>query len=344
MARFVKDSSGTNALLTDLKAHWKMTETSGDRADSIGSNTLVDNNTVTSRTGRTYNIAAQFTRANNEWLEIADNADLSTGGDFSLHLEFITDSEPAASLLGICGKATSVGTREFEVAYRTSTDHAEFNVEDVDSGGSCEVQSAAVTISEFHSLTLIWDNAAGTASMYYDGTLTSTTDSTVEVGDTTDPFIVGRRMADELLLNMDGGVGAVSKWSRKLTATEAGDMHNSGLGNALVDDGTKSLVCRVSVVALGSKNIGCLVTVLRNDSKALVNRVSVLGLGSKNLVASVVVLRYWRANLKASVTVNYTTTSKSLVCRVTVWTWKRTAASSTTWTEVTTPTYIGSES
>jgi hypothetical protein len=59
-------------------AHWTMDEASGNRADSVGSNTLVDNNTVTSAAGKFSN-AAEFTLANSEYLSCADNAALSSG-------------------------------------------------------------------------------------------------------------------------------------------------------------------------------------------------------------------------------------------------------------------------
>ncbi len=48
-------------------AHWPLDETSGTRADSVGSNDLTDNNTVLSATGMFGN-AADFEATSNEWL------------------------------------------------------------------------------------------------------------------------------------------------------------------------------------------------------------------------------------------------------------------------------------
>lgn len=62
--------------LTDhLVSYWKMEEASGNRADSVGSNTLVDNNTCGQRAGKLSN-AVDFIRANSEYLSIATNASL----------------------------------------------------------------------------------------------------------------------------------------------------------------------------------------------------------------------------------------------------------------------------
>ena len=61
-----------SSLLTGLVSWWSMDETSGNRADSHGSNTLTDNNTVTYDTGKISN-ASQYTAANSEYLEITTN-------------------------------------------------------------------------------------------------------------------------------------------------------------------------------------------------------------------------------------------------------------------------------
>ncbi len=84
------------SLLVDLVAYWRMEETSGTRFDSIGSNHLTDNNTVTSAPGIS-GTAAKFTAANQEYLSSADNADLSMG-----NLSF--------SLTGWVYKTTDTGT------------------------------------------------------------------------------------------------------------------------------------------------------------------------------------------------------------------------------------------
>ena len=59
-------------LTDDLVAYWTLDEASGTRSDSVGSSDLTDINTVTSAPG-ILNGAAQFTAANNEYFEVADN-------------------------------------------------------------------------------------------------------------------------------------------------------------------------------------------------------------------------------------------------------------------------------
>ena len=64
-------------LKDDLVSWWSLDETIGTRDDSHGSNNLVDHNTVGYTTGKQGNASA-FTAANSEYLDIADNADLSS--------------------------------------------------------------------------------------------------------------------------------------------------------------------------------------------------------------------------------------------------------------------------
>ena len=63
-------------------AHWTLDESSGTRADSVGSSNLTDINTVDVTTG-IFGNAASFTSANSEYLSVADNPDLS-GADADL--------------------------------------------------------------------------------------------------------------------------------------------------------------------------------------------------------------------------------------------------------------------
>ena len=62
-----------------IVSRWLLDEASGNRADSVGSNTLTDNNTVLAATGYngslfTYDNAADFEASNSESLSIADGS------------------------------------------------------------------------------------------------------------------------------------------------------------------------------------------------------------------------------------------------------------------------------
>lgn len=88
------------SLNDDLVAYWKLNEESGTRVDSVGSNDLADNNTVLYGTGKIGN-AADFEDTQSEFLDIADNADLSTGDiDFSGSIWVNIESGGLAHIIG----------------------------------------------------------------------------------------------------------------------------------------------------------------------------------------------------------------------------------------------------
>ncbi len=60
-------------------SYWKLDEASDTRSDTVGSNHLADNNTVTQAAGKVGAASAQFTAAQSEYLSIVNNAFLSTG-------------------------------------------------------------------------------------------------------------------------------------------------------------------------------------------------------------------------------------------------------------------------
>ena len=93
----IADSGGSgfspdNALTTSLQAWWNLNESSGDRKDSFGGHTLVDNNSVLQASG-IKNAAALFVAANSEYLLHVNTSTLTTGNvDFSMAAWFYLNS------------------------------------------------------------------------------------------------------------------------------------------------------------------------------------------------------------------------------------------------------------
>lgn len=112
-----------------LVSHWKLDELSGTRVDSYGSNHLTDNNTVTVNSGKLGN-AAQFTSANSEWLNIADNATVSTGDiDFWLGVWVYLDSNLTDMSIFAKGPVSGADKNfEFYLVFVASANRFKFSV------------------------------------------------------------------------------------------------------------------------------------------------------------------------------------------------------------------------
>lgn len=63
-----------------LVSYWKLDESSGDASDSKGSNTLINNNTVTFAQGKFGNCADTGSGNTNKWMNVASNLGLTTDG------------------------------------------------------------------------------------------------------------------------------------------------------------------------------------------------------------------------------------------------------------------------
>jgi hypothetical protein len=86
------DIKNDATLSTSLVSYWKLDETSGNRADSHGSNTLTDTNTVLYGTGKINN-CADLEYDNNEYFAVGDNASLDPGTGYSWSIWFNLESE-----------------------------------------------------------------------------------------------------------------------------------------------------------------------------------------------------------------------------------------------------------
>lgn len=91
-----------------LVSWWALEETSGNRADSHGSNTLTDVNTVGSAAGKV-GIAADFETSATEELKAADNSDLSIGGNGPMTIGAWVYAESMADDRGVMGKWSAAG-------------------------------------------------------------------------------------------------------------------------------------------------------------------------------------------------------------------------------------------
>lgn len=106
-----------------IVSRWLLDEASGNRADIVGSNTLVDNNTVLAGTGYTnlggtFDNSADFELSNSEYLSIADasQSGLDITGDFSF-----------SGLLKVEQLPSTAGS-EFHIATKWNTAQQSYSV------------------------------------------------------------------------------------------------------------------------------------------------------------------------------------------------------------------------
>jgi|GEM_PF-1875776 len=230
---FNPDTGGT--LTDDLVAYWKLDEASGTRIDVVGANDLTDNNTVGQATG-IVNDAAQFVAANSEYLDIADNADLSMGDiSFSLALWVYFDTKPiSASPIGKWNQVDD--QREYRLRYiGGGTDRLQFEVSSTGGGGLSSVNAdnfGSPSTGEW-IFVVCWHDATGDAiGIQVNNGTANTAAHTGGVFDGTSRFALGANVSGGSPINpWDGRIDETGVWKRVLNTQEKTDLYNGGAGN-----------------------------------------------------------------------------------------------------------------
>ena len=223
-----------NPGVADLIAWWTLNEESGTRADSHGSNTLADNNTVLYAAGKIGN-AADFERSTSEYLSIADNAALSFADeDFTIGAWVKPESYNAQNA-GIMGKYSIIGgDLEYELYYSAGAAKFKFIVSN-DGTASAEAISTtgSVATGSWHFVVGWHDSVNNEIGIQVSGGTDFTTAHTTGVNDGALNFNIGQRAGG--LNYWDGLVDEAFVYGRVLTSDERTWLYNSGSGRTYSD-------------------------------------------------------------------------------------------------------------
>jgi len=214
----------SNTLLNNLVAYWKLDEASGSRADSKGSHTLSDINTVTQAAGKHGN-AAQFTAANLERLNLADDANFRINTNaLTIAGWFYLDS--------LNENRAIIAKRAEWVLYVDGANKPTFNFP-----GDGTIQTpTAVSSGQWYFVVGWWknENNAGRGALYIqvnNGTIYNTGlvngfanwDTDVNIG-------AWEEGVNSYTFFWNGRLDSIGVWRRELTAEERALLYNGGNG------------------------------------------------------------------------------------------------------------------
>jgi hypothetical protein len=218
--------------LQGVVASWRLEETSGVRVDATGrsANALSDINTVTSATGKT-GTAAQFTRANSEYLSCVSNSDLVMGDiDCTFAAWVYLDSKPASTAMAILGKWNNdivPSDVEYTLFYNTGIDRFKFTVNDY----AAEVVAnnfGAATTGQWN-LVIAWhDSVANTLNIQVNNGTVNSTSYSGGIPQRSNPFRLGADAFPNFWL--DGRLDSVIIWKRVLSSGDRTAVWNGGAG------------------------------------------------------------------------------------------------------------------
>jgi len=216
------------SLLTDLEAYYKLDEASGNRSDSVGSNTLTDVNTVPGVAG-IINDGADFESSNAEHLSTSTPFTTATT-DFSISMWYKPESIGAYQSLIQNGRQAN-----FWNILITSGGVFEFFEDNIAEYPSTSTLTAG---NWYHLVAVKSSNGAGNMQYYVNGASAGT----ASVGTITTPTTaayLGAYTANgsSFVYYTDGILDEVGIWSRSLTSGEVSDLYNSGAGLGYDDFG-----------------------------------------------------------------------------------------------------------
>jgi hypothetical protein len=211
----------TAAEKVGLVSYWNLNETSGNRADSHGSNTLTDNNTVTSVVnagGAMRNAAASFVAANSESLSRTNFSPLTETITRSLSFWF---QGPATGYTGLL----TVGATPAEASptYQLNFENNKLRIVHM---GALVTGTTTITDGTWYFGVLIYDHSLAQLRVYINDVL-ELSENTAETTAYTDTnFYLGSSATGYWGRTID----EVGVWSRVLTAQERTDLYNAGAG------------------------------------------------------------------------------------------------------------------
>jgi hypothetical protein len=220
--------TGGGGLMTDLVAYWKLDEASGNRADSVGGQTLTDHS-VGSSAGKINTYAADFSST---YLDHADSSVLSVpiDSDFTITGWFYARANAYGGIFGKSGVSGLGYNTDCEyvistVDYNGTNIGLYFNASDGTTVPSATVNN--ITKNAWHFFVAWYDSAAGYLYLQIDNGTPGSAASTHGSFDSTSSLYVGKFGAG---FNYDGKLENVGLWKRVLDSTERSNLWNGGSG------------------------------------------------------------------------------------------------------------------
>ena len=236
------------AIIDNLVSYWKLEEASGTREDIHGTNDLTDNNTVTSNTGK-IDTAGQFTRANLEYLSIADTASLSITSSLSINAWIYKDTMvPTSQTYAIVTKwqydgATNIASYRLIINNNDSADDESLTFGKSTTGSDLQTLlvdldtgfGGELAIQTWYMITGVFDDSANTLELFVNATSIGSTSAAGGIADNGTEFEIGsdyETRTNDPGRHFNGRIDEVGIWSKALSGAEITSLYNAGAGLA----------------------------------------------------------------------------------------------------------------
>jgi len=227
-------------LTNGLISFWELDELSGLRADQViaSGNHLTDNGTVTQNPGKVGQ-AAQFVRANNEYLSRASNPSLQCGDiDFTIVAWIYMDSKADNNRIMVKDNTSPAGARDYLTTYRFTTDRFEgFVFKPTDVAVNVVANTFGSPLIATWYFFVCWHDATADTlniSINNGGTDSVATGGALQAAGGAE-FRLGSAAFDGAVGSLDGRLDQPDLYKRVLTAADRTFLYNNGNGVSYAD-------------------------------------------------------------------------------------------------------------
>jgi RHS repeat-associated protein len=230
-------TTSNSTLSNSLVSYWKFDESSGNAADSVGSNTLTNNGPTSF--GGTYgkiNNGIDFANTSSDYFSISNAAQsgLALSGPLTVSFWMKTSDPGTGHDAGIVGKWGSSNT-----GYQINTENGGYlffrlgpDPDDISNQNTTYADhvynNQKVNDGTWHLITCTYDGT--TARIYIDGSLAADRAISVSLSNTGD-FVAGR-FSINTGNYYNGYLDEIGVWSRALSSGDVSTLYNSGVGSA----------------------------------------------------------------------------------------------------------------
>lgn len=249
------------AILDNIVSSWKFDESSGNAADSAGSNTLTNNNSTAYATGKINN-GADFEASSSNYFTIADASQtgLDLTGGFTISLWFKPESNPTAGAgsFVLVSKNDTAAEDGYEMRYTYNGSNylldgylikdAGYYFAQQDLGGT-----PLTTGTWYH---IVFQYTASTKVELFvnaSSVASNTTSIPASIDNTAVDFTVGRRTGATLYT--DGMIDELSIWSRVLSGAEITDIYNAGAGKQYPFGNSATIIAAQGSITLTGQTV-----------------------------------------------------------------------------------------
>ena len=219
------------ALTDNLVSYWKADESSGNMADSVGSNTLTNVGTCTFATGKINN--GVVTTRNSKYMENTSSTGLNPTGAFSINFWANWSALDTSNWNGMLSKLDNTSRAWGTGILNAGSGNYTVQLDLGTSGGSSNTHSVStpVTTNTWYMWTFVYDDSSTLVKIYKNATeiyTTSSAQSSVQAG--TANVRLGWRNNPSSVDGSTATFDEIGFWNRAISSTEVTSLFNGGLG------------------------------------------------------------------------------------------------------------------